>query len=1257
MTSKPDKADLYAKEVDRARLRGDWTGDTVGQEAKGKGVGWSELLRKYGKHNNTKQGALAIITTEQSLRSSLVAFYREKEYSDISHEADDASPKEGKTLFPPNVPADGTGHGWSGSDYEKTAAQLETYASDTRHDDGKQQGVVAMYAHALFTLGRDEEAVGLLHDSRFLETVNTDQVRPEEQSDEYQTALFMMGFVTYGMANERLHTLRPNAGYHPFAFAGYARAIELHEELRGGRRAKALPGLPEDEIERWAETALYRNALFSVREGDVSLGLNALRAYQAHVTRWPKDFRLPQRNVINRTYLRELNTGLELGHYAPPPAAPGKSHDDWRSQAYQRAVVAGVASRVYIRDFVSERSSKSNMGKRHESYGYGTKSLASRTVSKRRPFPFRNLGAPSDLWANEMQTVSKMAAANVLRSSDFPRAGKVNLSALLLADELFKGWQFNGELGGVHADDLVESMYTLSRLTFHSQRISRHLFTLLTASQAYAEARCALELYISIVDKAREGDAAGSAALVEENALREKKQKEEGYDLDEVVKKEKEEEDKDPEEQENGDQKKKEHGGGVSEKAKKAASQVSVDSDNDATFVATLLAGAHVLAKYLNDATAADSMAKKALAIITKEEKKEKEKEKGKEEEEEEEKEQATPDFSPEHVARAYRIAGEARANWGLKTVAPEKLAAIQAEALTLLEESLRLDAQSSEGWFALAYLQAQMGETKVAIGSVRKAIELEPANVKSWHLLVLLVSSTKDFKAAFELAEVALDEAEADDEADSAQQVNQAATMNGNGHTNGEVSQPSRTQLLSVDFPPTTLERAESTLQLMMTQNALEELISGADVAIASQKDLFLFFHDRIAFHLEAGASNRGGLPAAAAAAAQNGSAAEASHAYGLSRLLSRSGQGKKGDAGQSGLGQSGAATNGTSGSLRGMSRSGSQAQQGGPEGEGAIPLDGPTGPSISAGNGSSSAATVSPQNPLGTSATPGDARKLYQLHRETSLLSDLWLLSSASFRRVGQLAQSRTAIQEAERLDAGRPHLWTQLALLSEKVGEVALAVEALHKALACDRDYVPANVHLARLFLTRGDEVLPATRPNTSLHQGTEESPSHAKDSTRSRCIAGDLSDPEGTTGSAGAGAGANPKSSSVDSARTALAAASASASATAPADASSVGDVLDSAGAKSIATLCLAEGLLLTTTSTPAASASGASGASAASASGAGSSGVGGAQSPEAWLFLGQVYGRTGRRERARECLRYALRLEERRMVRDLSVLGL
>ncbi len=69
------------------------------------------------------------------------------------------------------------------------------------------------------------------------------------------------------MANERLHQADPKAGYAPFAFAGYARAIDLHEGVRGGKSANALRGLPADEIERWGERALYRNAMLSVREG------------------------------------------------------------------------------------------------------------------------------------------------------------------------------------------------------------------------------------------------------------------------------------------------------------------------------------------------------------------------------------------------------------------------------------------------------------------------------------------------------------------------------------------------------------------------------------------------------------------------------------------------------------------------------------------------------------------------------------------------------------------------------------------------------------------------------------------------------------------------------------------------------------------------------------------------------------------------------------------------------------------------------
>jgi hypothetical protein len=104
--------------------------------------------------------------------------------------------------------------------------------------------------------------------------------------------------------------------------------------------------------------------------------------------------------------------------------------------------------------------------------------------------------------------VKKAAADIVARSSQFPRAGEVNGIALDLADEIVRGWQLNGERNGDWADETVEVLYQLSRVTFHSQRITRHLFTLLVASENYSEAKKALQLYIQIVDKAREGNQA-----------------------------------------------------------------------------------------------------------------------------------------------------------------------------------------------------------------------------------------------------------------------------------------------------------------------------------------------------------------------------------------------------------------------------------------------------------------------------------------------------------------------------------------------------------------------------------------------------------------------------------------------------------------------------------------------------------------------------------------------------------------------------
>jgi hypothetical protein len=49
----------------------------------------------------------------------------------------------------------------------------------------------------------------------------------------------------------------------------------------------------------------------------------------------------------------------------------------------------------------------------------------------------------------------------------------------------------------------------------------------------------------------------------------------------------------------------------------------------------------------------------------------------------------------------------------------------------------------------------------------------------------------------------------------------------------------------------------------------------------------------------------------------------------------------------------------------------------------------------------------------------------------KEDRLLSDLWLMSAATFRRQGKIEQAKAAIQEAEVRDEGNPNVWTQVKI----------------------------------------------------------------------------------------------------------------------------------------------------------------------------------------------------------------------------------
>jgi hypothetical protein len=228
-----------------------------------------------------------VASAEHQLRSSLAAFYRQKGFGDASYQNDNAIPGgSGTCTFPPPLPLDDQGNGWSGQDYQEAIKQLSALRNNAR-DSVTKYSIAALHAYALFASGQDEGAVELFHEVRFLEDLDLASLKAGKFNDEYTLALILMGYTVYGeqnfnriskqnadllynltgMANERLFYKQGDQGYIPFAYAGYACTIDLHETIRGGKSANALRGLLDDEVERWGEVALYRNALMSVRHG------------------------------------------------------------------------------------------------------------------------------------------------------------------------------------------------------------------------------------------------------------------------------------------------------------------------------------------------------------------------------------------------------------------------------------------------------------------------------------------------------------------------------------------------------------------------------------------------------------------------------------------------------------------------------------------------------------------------------------------------------------------------------------------------------------------------------------------------------------------------------------------------------------------------------------------------------------------------------------------------------------------------------
>ncbi|KAG1743800.1 hypothetical protein EDB19DRAFT_1697006 [Suillus lakei] len=87
----------------------------------------------------------------------------------------------------------------------------------------------------------------------------------------------------------------------------------------------------------------------------------------------------------------------------------------------------------------------------------------------------------------------------------------------------------------------------------------------------------------------------------------------------------------------------------------------------------------------------------------------------------------------------------------------------------------------------------------------------------------------------------------------------------------------------------------------------------------------------------------------------------------------------------------------------------------------------------------------------------------------KDDKLISDLWAMSAATFRRLGRIEQTKGAIQEAEVKDSENPAVWVQLGLYYMALDRNREALEAFQKALFISPDDITASVHLCRIHLS--------------------------------------------------------------------------------------------------------------------------------------------------------------------------------------------
>ncbi|KAK4058229.1 hypothetical protein OIO90_000968 [Microbotryomycetes sp. JL221] len=461
------------------------------------------------------------------------------------------------------------------------------------------------------------------------------------------------------------------------------------------------------------------------------------------------------------------------------------------------------------------------------------------------------------------------------------------------------------------------------------------------------------------------------------------------------------------------------NGSTTMETDKDTRQDVESDADSDYQFVETVTFAVRVFVKYLDEPDRAVEMAKRAREIF------------------DDEKSELKGDAKLESkLERALGIALGAQA---AKDQNPDTRPGSQTEALTHLDRAHQLDPTSWQTLYHLAYQLAELRQITPALDKARQAVELSSrskagsAYVDAWHLLGLLVAAQKETNEALVVLETAIDDGDSDDDDDETTTRSKVTQSNGTGRFLNVVDskltklslndQGSNKPSIECNFElfRDETEQLVSQVQLRMTRNVIIEIMEGPEASLLDQQALLSYFssaYNDIKHHpvmttscfVENGDAGTTNVALADSGASMRRTASVVSRPRSIRGLVSRS----KADLTQP-----------------------------------TTTEDTPDSPMI-ATNGANMPSVVSNK-------------------KATKLLVDLWLMSSASYRRAGKLSDAQGAIAEAEKLDPDDADVWVQLALLNVARGDETTARTCLHKALSCEPDHPAALLSLARLYIS--------------------------------------------------------------------------------------------------------------------------------------------------------------------------------------------